>query len=129
MSSQWLCETFDKASDLPTVEVCGKTSLRVFLKQIKAWGECSVLVNIAFHDALDTRNFLYAWKENLFLGIVVVVHGFTPALAICQEVSYRAQVFVRNVRRLEVDRVQPSENAVVGKGHLRCDIVRRMGRL
>jgi len=125
--SQWLRKAFDEAHDLLPVIVLGKASPRVLLKQVETRRKRSVLLYIAFHDSLDICYQLYAREENLLFGIVVVVHGFTPALTICQVVSDRVQVFARYVRRLEVDGVQPPENAIVGKCHLRCDIVCRVG--
>ena len=64
-----------------------------------------MLLYVAFHDSSDVGDQLYAWEEDHFFGLVVVVHGFTPALAICQEVSNRVRVFARDVCRLEVDGV------------------------
>ena len=66
-----------------------------------------------------------------------MVHGFTPALAIRQEVSNNGipvlicffPFAVRYMRCLEVDGIQASENAVVGKCHLCSHIVCRVGRL
>lgn len=60
---------------------------------------------------------------------MVVVHGFTPALAIRQEVSGCTQVFAWYVWRLEVDGVEPSDDAIVSQRHLRCNVVCRMGGL
>lgn len=105
MLSQWLGKSFDEAFDPLSVIVFGKASARVLLEPIESRRECSVLLYVAFHDSLDTRYPFYAREENRFFGIVVVVHGFAPALAIRQEVSNRAQVFTRDVRRLEVDGV------------------------
>lgn len=60
---------------------------------------------------------------------MVVVHRFTPALAVGQEVAHGGKVFAWDVCRLEVDRVQTPEDAVVGEGHLGRDIVCSMGGL
>ena len=54
------------------------------------------------------------------------MHGFTPALAIGQEVLDRGQVFARYVRRLYVDRVEAANDSVVCKRHFCCDIICRV---
>ena len=48
-----------------------------------------MLLDIVFHDSWNTSDPLYVREEFLFFGIMVVVHRFTPALAICQEVFDR----------------------------------------
>ena len=49
-----------------------------------------------------------------------------PALAISQEIADYIQVFRGYVWRLDVDGVQPSNDAVVGERHLGRNIIRGM---
>ena len=129
MSSQWLRKGFNEAPDLASVVVFGKTSPRVLVEGIESRRERSMLLYVVFHDAFDSCYLLYVWKEILFFRIVVVVHGLRPALAVCQKVSTGLQVFAWYVRCLQVNGVQTTDDAVVGKCHLRCNIVCSMGRL
>ena len=129
MLGQRIGKAFDEISDTLTIIVCGKTGPSVLLELIESRRECSVLLYIAFHQPRVFGYTLNIWKEVLFFGIVVVVHGFRPALTIDQKVSGRVIVAVWDVRRLEVDRVQPAYNPIVSESHLRCNVVRCMGGL
>jgi hypothetical protein len=51
-----------------------------------------VLLDVLLHDALDMCDLLNAREENRFFGIVVMVHGFTPALTVGQEIADCGQV-------------------------------------
>ena len=86
MSNQLVRECLDETPNVHSIIVIGSTSLSILLKPIKSGCESSVLLDVLFHDALNTCDLLDAREEHCFFGIVVVVHGFTPALAICQKV-------------------------------------------
>ncbi len=128
MSSQGLCEVFDKAPHFLSIVVFGKTTPGVLLKSFKPGGECSVLLDIVFHNSWHGRDRLYTGKENSFFGIVVVMHRFRPALTICQEVS-NGNLVGWKVVGLKVDGVQAAEDAIMGQCHLGGHIVRCMGGL
>jgi hypothetical protein len=92
MLSQWLCKLFDQAPHLLPIVVLGLTSSSVLVEPIESRRESFVLLYVAFHDPTDFGDLLYAREEYFFFGIVVVVHGLGPALAVSQEVPDRAQV-------------------------------------
>ena len=129
MPGQGLRKTVNEAPNLPSVIILRKTRPTILHKAIEPRRESSVLLYIPLHDALDTGYEFDAGEEKRFLGLVVVVHGFAPALAVGQEVADYREVGGREVRRLEGDGVEAAEDAVVGEGHLRGDVVGRVGGL
>lgn len=46
-----------------------------------------MLLHIYAHEALDARRLLKRREEEVLFEIVVVVHGFVPALAVSEEVG------------------------------------------
>ena len=129
MPGQGLRKTVNEAPDLPAIVLAGQTSAAIFHKAIEARRERSVLLYVPLHDALHPGDSFDAGEEKRFLGLVVVVHGFAPALAVGQEVADYREVGGGEVRRLEGDGVEAAEDAVVGEGHLRGDVVGRVGGL
>lgn len=124
MLRQRLSEGFYEASHPSSIVVFGPTCLGVLVECFETGCECAMLLDVLFHEARDTCDAFYVGKECLFLCIVVVVHRFGPALAVGEEVALCGKVGAWYVWRLDVDGVQPSYDAVVGEGHLCCDVVR-----
>ena len=99
---------FNKTLDLPTIILAWQTRPRVLLKLFESRREGAMLFDILLHDSRDSRYLLDAGEEEFFLGVVVVVHGFAPALDVCQEVlddGFSVLAPARDVRGLEVDGV------------------------
>lgn len=129
MSSQRLSKGVDKTCDLHTIIRLGNTGLGILLERIEPWRERSVLLDVTFHESWEICYTLDGWKEILLFGIVVVMHGLTPALAVREEVPNGILAITRDVRSLEVDGVQASDDAVVRECHLGRDMVCCVGRL
>ena len=103
MLRQRLREILNQAPKLLSIKVLGASRLSILHKLLESGRESSVLLDIPFHDTFDSGNLLYAWEEELFLLVMVVLHRFTPALAVCEEVFDSGEVFPRDIGRLEVD--------------------------
>lgn len=71
-----------QATKVVRIKLLGKASSRICIKSLEPRCEHSVLLNIAFHDALYPSDLLYIGKEHRLLCIVVMVHRLTPTLAI-----------------------------------------------
>jgi hypothetical protein len=126
MARQWLGESLDQTPDLGAVKVLWRTRLGVLVEDVESGGECAVLLDVVLHEAFDAREFLDAGEELCLFGIVVVVHGLAPALAVEQEVTDCGLVFDGDVGRLQEDGVESADHAIMGKGHLGCHIVCRV---
>ena len=123
VSRQRVCKALNQGLEFRSVIVLGRTSPRILMERLETRCKRAMLFNIVFHEALDTGYALYGREERLFLRIVVVMHGFTPALAVGQEVTDGDKVRGGYEGRLEIDGVQASYHAVVGECHFGCDIV------
>ena len=129
MRRQRVREILDELAKLPPIILCRRTSRRILLEPLKPRRENTMLLDVALHQAGDSRDALDAGEELCFFGVVVVVHGFAPALAVSQEVADGGLVRVGDVGGLQVDGVEATEDAVVGEGHLGRDVVGGMGCL
>lgn len=86
MLSQGLSEALHQALELPSVVLGRRASAAVLLKLLKARFKGSMLLNVLFHETFYARDRFDTWEKFLLLGIVMVVHGLTPALAVRQEI-------------------------------------------
>jgi hypothetical protein len=103
MPNQRLRETFDETPQLLAVVICRFTRAAVSLESLEARRESAVLLDILLHEALDAGDRLDVGEEAFLFGVVVVVHGFAPALAVDEEVAGNGNVSRREMRCLEVD--------------------------
>lgn len=94
---------FDERSQLLTIKFLRLNIPTIPLESLEPRRKSSVLLNIALHQAFNTRNALDIREKGLLLSIVVVVHGLAPALAVGQEVAGSRCVMRWEVRRLQVD--------------------------
>jgi hypothetical protein len=85
--------------------------LDVFMKRLEPRCECAMLLDVLRHEAGHAGDVFDLGKEAGFLGVVVVVHGFAPALAICGEV---AGCRGRDGKDLEMDGVEAADYVIVG---------------
>jgi hypothetical protein len=129
MLCQRLGKGFDQRSQFRTVVGFGIAGLAVLLELLKSRGKGAMLFHVALHQSRHTCDRLDVRKEILLFGIVMMVHRLAPALTVCQEVADRCEICLWDVRRLDVDRVQPSKDAIVGQRHLGGNIVGAMRRL
>ncbi|KAH5707319.1 hypothetical protein HBI18_249870 [Parastagonospora nodorum] len=90
---------------------------------LKSRREGSMLVDDLRHEFWLSCDLLQTREELGFFGAVVMMHGFAPAFTVHQEVALCGCVVVRDVRRLEVDGVEAADHAVMGEGHLSCNII------
>jgi hypothetical protein len=75
------------------------------------------LLDVAFHDSLNASELRCVWEEITLFGVLMVVHGFAPGLAIDKEVFGCSLVLARYTLCLEGDGIQSADDAVVGKCH------------
>jgi hypothetical protein len=132
MACQRLRKSLDQLLHLLTVKTPGFACLCILVKHIEPRREGAVLLDILLHQPLYARNGLDAREKFGFLGVVVVVHGFAPALAVGEEVADSGGIGGGDVGRLEEYGVEATDHAVVGEGHLRRDVVcgvRGLGRV
>lgn len=129
MLDQRLREPFDETPQFLAIEILRRTRPTISFKGLEAWSKSAVLLNVTLHQTFDAGYGLDVWEESLLFGIVVMVHGLAPGLAVGQEVPGGKCVARWEVRRLEVDGVQAADDAVVSEGHLRRDIIGGVGGL
>jgi hypothetical protein len=122
MLDQRLREAFEERPQLLPVKLLRRTSPAIPLKRLESRGESPVLLDILFHQPCNTGNALDGGEEDFLLGVVVVVHGFAPALAGRQEVAGGGYIVLWEMGCLEVEGVEAADDAVVGEGHLGCDV-------
>lgn len=75
------------------------------MERLESRRKRAVLLYVTFHEAGYPGDAFYAREELGFLGVVVVVHGLTPALAVGEEIAGGGEVAKGDVRGLEEDGV------------------------
>lgn len=129
MLDQRLRKPLNERSQLLPIILLRLNTPTIPLKSLKPRSETPMLLDIALHEAFDARDALDVREKGLLLGVVVVVHGLAPALAVSQEVAGSRCVLRWKVRCLQVDGVEAADDAVVGEGHLGCDVGGGVGGL
>lgn len=101
MSSQGLSKVLNQIYQLVSIIIGGRARPAVFMKAVEPWRESPVLLDVGLHEALDPGYRLDGWEEDGLFGVMMVVHGFAPALTVCQEVANGNQIVGRDMRCLE----------------------------
>jgi hypothetical protein len=114
MLDQRLREAFDERPQLLPVKLLGRTSPAIRLESLESRGESPMLFDILFHQPSDARDALDGGEVDFLFGVVVVVHGFAPALAVRQEVAGGGYIVRWEMGCLEVEGVEAADYAVVG---------------
>ena len=82
-----------------------------------------MLLHILRHQPGLVQRLLDLGKEELLFLLMVMIHGFVPALTVGEKIR---DVFRRRDRRgLNIDGIEGADEKVVSKTHLRCDKVLR----
>lgn len=84
---EWFRKGLNNTPQLLFVVVPERTSLAVFVEPFGHRRKSWVLFDVIFHDSFDLGDFLDIWREYCLFDIMVMMHAFTPALTLDQQVA------------------------------------------
>jgi hypothetical protein len=100
MSRQRFRKRLNQTLDFCAIKIFRRARLCILVEDVEAGSESTVLLDVVLHEPIDAGDLFDCREELCFLGVVMVVHGFAPALTIDEKVADGGVVVGRDIRGL-----------------------------